>query len=173
MNGNQFSKKWSLLIINLIVISLAFSLPTVSRAAESGAFGGTWVANGTREIFPYSDDREVYTFELSGHVRLKSNLGKKKDYWARCIGLSDSMAGAVARCVWEDLDGAEIYITLQSKQLNEDSQVNGTIVGGSEQLEGITGSLSFVWSSVSFQKDGKTETVTGQTLGLSGTYQLP
>ena len=59
MNGNQFSKKLSLLIINLIVISLAFGLPTVSSAADSGEFSGSWVANGSRENFPFSDDREV------------------------------------------------------------------------------------------------------------------
>ena len=173
MNDNQFSERWGWLVINLIVISLALGLPTVSRAAEPGAFNGTWVANGSREMFPFSDDREVYTFELSGHVSLKTNLGKKNDYWSECIGLSDSAEGAVARCVWKDLDGSELYITLQSKRLNEDSRVTGTIVGGSEQLEGITGSLSFVWSSISFQKEGTREAVAGQTLGLSGTYQLP
>ena len=173
MNGNQFSKKWSLLIINLIVISLACGLPTVSRAAESGEFSGTWVANGSREMFPFSADREIYTFELSGHVSLKTKLGKKKHYWSECIGLSDTASGAVARCVWKDLDGPEIYITLQSDRLQSDQRVTGTIVGGSEHLQGISGELSFIWSSISFQKEGGKSMVSGQTLDLSGSYQIP
>ena len=173
MDGKQSSGKWGLLIINLIVISLAFSLPTVSRAAESGAFSGTWVANGSREEFPFGNAREVYTFELAGHVSLKSDLGKKNDYWSECVGLSDSVSGTVARCVWKDLAGSEIYITLQSERMHKDSRVTGTIVGGSENLEGISGDLSFIWSSVSFQREGSRSMVSGQTLDLSGSYQIP
>ncbi len=173
MDGNQSSGKWGLLIINLIVISLAFGLPTVSRAAESGAFSGTWVANGSRELFPFSNDREIYAFELSGHVNLKTDLGKTKDYWSTCVGLADSVSGTAARCVWKDLDGPEIYILLQSEQLQGGNRVTGTIVGGSEHLEGISGDLSFIWSSVSFQKDGNKSMVSGQTLDLSGSYQIP
>jgi hypothetical protein len=173
MNGNKFSKKWRLLRINLIVILLAFGLPSVSSAADSGEFSGSWVANGSRENFPFSDDREVYTFELAGHVSLKTKLGKKKHYWSECVGLSDTASGAVARCVWKDLDGPEIYITLQSDRLQSDHRVTGAIVGGSEHLEGISGDLSFVWSSISFQKEGGKSMVSGQTLDLSGRYQIP
>jgi len=173
MNGNQFSKKWSLLRINLIVILLAFGLPTVSGATDSGEFSGSWVANGSRENFPFSDDRKVFTFELSGHVSLKTKLGKKKHYWSECIGLSDTASGAVARCVWKDLDGSEIYLTLQSVRMHTDSRVVGTIVGGSRHLEGISGDLSFIWASVSFQKEGGKSMVSGQTFDLSGSYQIP
>ena len=173
MNGNKLSKKWNLLIVNLIVMSLAVSLPAISSAAESGEFSGTWVANGSRELFPFSDDRKVYTFELSGHVNLKTTLGKKKDYWSECIGLADSVSGTIARCVWKDLDGPEIYIILQSEQLQGGNKVTGTIVGGSEHLEGISGDLSFIWSSVSFQQEDGKSMVSGQTLDLSGSYQIP
>jgi hypothetical protein len=173
MSCKHFSTRWGLLILKLIVLLLTIGFYTESQAAESGEFSGSWVANGSRENFPFGDDREVYTFELAGHVSLKTKLGKKKHYWSECVGLSDTASGAVARCVWKDLDGPEIYLTLQSDRLQSDQQVTGSIVGGSEHLEGISGELSFVWSSISFQREGGKSMVSGQTLDLSGRYQLP
>jgi hypothetical protein len=173
MSGKQLSTRRRLLIIKLIVLLLTIGLYTESRAADSGEFNGSWVANGSRENFPFSDDREVYTFKLAGHVSLETKLGKKKHYWSECVGLSDTASGAVARCVWKDLDGPEIYVTLQSDRLQSDQRVTGTIVGGSEHLEGISGDLSFAWSSISFQKEGGKSMVSGQTLDLSGSYQIP
>ena len=173
MSCKHFSTRRGLLILKLIVLLLTIGFYTEGLAAESGEFSGSWVANGSRENFPFSDDREVYTFELDGHVSLESKLGKKKHYWSECVGLSDTASGAVARCVWKDLDGPEIYLTLQSDRLQTDQQVTGAIVGGSEHLEGISGELSFVWSSISFQREGGKSMVSGQTLDLSGSYQLP
>ena len=167
-----FAKKfcWSLLFGLLL---LMVGVPTEILAAESGDFKGTWIANGTRKPFAFSEDRQIYTFEISGHVSLQTNLGKKKDYWSTCVGLSDSVTGSVARCVWKDLDGPELYMTLQSDQLQSNSKVTGSIVGGTEHLKGISGDLSFVWSAVTFLKEGGGESVTGQTLDLSGTYRIP
>ena len=48
---------------------------TESRAVDVGDFEGSWVANGTRKLFPFGD-RKVYTFEISGPVSLKTELGK-------------------------------------------------------------------------------------------------
>lgn len=169
----HFPTRWGLLMLKLIVLLLTIGFYTEGQAAESGEFSGSWVANGSREKFPFSDDREVYTFELAGHVSLKTKLGKKKHYWSECVGLSDTASGAVARCVWKDLDGPEIYLTLKSDRLQSDQQITGAIVGGSEHLEGISGELSFVWSSISFQREGGKSMVSGQTLDLSGSYQLP
>lgn len=160
---------WSILFW---VLLLSAGTVTKSQAAEEGGFKGTWVANGTREAFPFGD-RKIYSFEISGHVSLQTALGNKKNYWSNCVGLSDSVTGSVARCVWKDLDGPEVYITLQSDRLQTNSQVTGSIVGGSEPLKGISGDLSFVWSDVTFLEDGGVESVTGQTLDLSGTYRIP
>jgi hypothetical protein len=173
MGMNILSLKWWSGGIILVVLLLIFGFQTESRAEDSGEFSGSWVANGSRENFPFSADREVYTFKLVGHVSLETKLGKKKHYWSECVGLSDSASGAVARCVWKDLDGPEIFVTLQSDRLQSDQRVTGTIVGGSEHLEGISGDLSFVWSSISFQKEGGKSMVSGQTLDLSGSYQIP
>ncbi len=173
MVNRQFLKKWNLLIFGIFFTLLMIISPAISSAATSGEFSGTWVADGSREKFPFGRDREIYTFKLSGHVSLKTNIGQTKHYWSECVGLSDSVSGAITRCVWKDVDGPEIYITLKSKPLRAGGQVSGTIIGGTGPLQGISGDLSFIWSSFTFQKDGSKSMVMGQTLDLTGHYQLP
>jgi hypothetical protein len=173
MGGNHSEKRWGRLMTILSVLFLAAGLPTVGNAAESGAFSGTWIANGDREMFPFGDERKIYTFKLSGHVNLETSLGKQKDYWSDCVGLADTVTGIEARCVWKDLAGPKVYITLKSEKLQKDSQFTGTIVGGTEHLKGVTGELFFIWSSLSFQEEAGKSSVTGQTLNLRGTYQVP
>jgi hypothetical protein len=169
MNGK------SIILFSLCgLLLLASSCFTSSHAAESGEFKGTMIANGTRTPFPFGDGRQVFTFRLGGHVSLQTPLGKKKDYWSECIGLADSITGVVGRCTWKDLDGPEIYLTIQSDKLQQGSQVTGTIVGGSGKFAGISGDLSFNWSSVITQTDADgSVNVTGQTRNLAGSYRLP
>jgi len=153
---------------------LATPYLTDSHAAESGEFKGAMIANGTRTPFPFGDGRQVFTFRLAGHVNLQTPLGKQKDYWSECIGLADSVTGIVGRCVWKDFAGPEIYLTLQSDRLQQGSQVNGTIDGGSGHLAGISGELSFNWSSVITLTEAEgVVSVTGQTKNLRGSYRLP
>jgi len=147
---------------------------TKSYASESGEFKGSMIANGTRSNFPFGDERQVFTFKLSGHVNLQTTLSKTKDYWSECIGLADSVTGLVGRCVWKDLAGPEIYLTIQSDRLQQGSQVNGTIVGGSGKFAGISGELSFNWSSVTTLTEAEgVVSVTGQTKNLGGRYLVP
>jgi len=159
--------------IFLVVLLLSTGALAESLAGEVGDFKGTWVANGTRTPFAFGADRKVYTFKISGHVNLQTGLGKVKNYWSSCVGLSDSVTGSVVRCAWKDLDGPEIYITLQSDKLQTNSRVTGSIVGGTEHLKGISGDLSFSWSTVTILDEAGGESITGQTLDLSGTYQVP
>ena len=173
MFRNHASKRWGLLLIAISAFSLAVSFPVSISASESGDFRGTWIANGTRTNFPFSADRKIYTFSLSGHVNLKTNLGKVKDYWSDCVGLSDSTAGIIARCVWKDLDGTELYLTLQGEKWQEETPFTGNIVGGSGRLQGISGELSFTWSSFIVQQEESGTTASGQTLDLQGSYQIP
>ena len=161
-------------ILVCVVLLLATPPMTKSHAAESGEFKGGWIANGTRALFPFGNGRQVFTFKISGHVNLKTTLNKKNDYWSECIGLADSATGIVGRCVWKDLAGPEIYLTIQSNQLQQGSQVTGTIVGGNGPLTGISGEMSFNWSSVILQTDAEgIANVSGQTQNLSGRYQVP
>ena len=153
---------------------LAMAAASTGFAAETGEFKGAWIANGTRTPFSFGDGRQVFTFKLSGHVSLQTALGKKKDYWSDCVGLADTATGVTGRCVWKDLDGPEVYITLQSDKLQQGSQVTGVIVGGTGPLSGITGDLSFNWSSVFSQTDAEgVANVTGQTRNLAGHFRVP
>lgn len=156
------------------VLLLTTSPMTQSHAADSGEFKGAWIANGTRTPFPFGDGRQVFTFKLGGHVNLQTALGKKKDYWSECVGLADSVTGIVGRCVWKDLAGPQIYLTIQSDRLQQGSQVTGTIVGGSGPFAGISGDVSFNWSSVTVLTDAEgIVNVTGQTRNLGGRYRVP
>ncbi len=169
MNGRAI-----ILIIACAVLILSASPAAISHAAESGEFKGSWVANGTQTPFSFEKGRQVFTFTIAGHVSLQNVLGKKKDYWSECIGLADSSTGIVGRCVWKDLAGPEIYITVQSDLLKQGSQVTGTIVGGTGPLSGISGDLSFNWSSVIVQTDAEgIVEITGQTKNLGGRYRVP
>lgn len=173
MVRNPAAKRWGFILIAICVFSLVLILPLSSNASESGKFNGSWIANGTRTRFPFDPNRRIYTFTLGGHVNLKTNLGKKKDYWSDCVGLSDSATGIVARCVWKDLDGTEIYLTLQGEKWQEETPFTGVIVGGSRTLQGIVGELSFTWSSFIVQQDAAGSTASGQTLDLHGSYHIP
>jgi len=157
------------------VLLLATPPMTKSHAAESGEFKGAWIANGSRAPFTFGNERQVFTFKLSGHVNLQhTSLSKQKDYWAECVGLADSVTGVVGRCVWKDLAGPEIYLTVQSDRLQQGGRVTGTIVGGTGHLAGISGEMSFNWSSVIFQTDAEgIANVSGQTMNLAGSYRIP
>lgn len=163
------------LLFACVVLLMSTPLTIQSHAADSGEFKGDWIANGTRALFPLGSERQVYTFKIAGHVNLhNTTLGKKKDFWAECVGLSDSVTGVVGRCVWEDLAGHEVYLTLQSSQMQQGSQVAGTIVGGTGQFARISGELTFNWSSVIFQTDAEgIANVSGQSKNLVGRYLVP
>lgn len=149
-------------------------LPTSSQAAGSdGTFTGTWVANGSKDALPFGENRETALFKLSGHVSLKVDLGMQKDYWSECIGLADTELGSNIRCVWRALNGEKIYLVLQSKFLAQGASVSGTIVGGSGSVTGITGSLNFQWTTMSFQKQNNAVSIGGYATNLNGTFRLP
>jgi hypothetical protein len=57
--------------------------------------------------------------------------------------------------------------------MQQDNPVSGEIVGGSGHLAGITGDLSFIWSSVTFQTEDRVSTLTGQTRALQGSFRIP
>lgn len=149
------------------------SLVKQGYAAEPQSFSGTWVANGSKEVLSMGEKRQVATFRLAGHVNLMNDVGKVNDYWAECIGLADSEAGSIARCVWRGLNDQEIYLTLQGEKLAEGSSVTGKIVGGTGSASGITGSIQFKWSSMSTQSANNATAVGGYAKELTGTYQLP
>lgn len=161
-----------------IVFFFLFWCPTASGsmvspvlAATEGTFTGTWDANGSKEVLAFGSQRETSIFKLSGHVKLTNNIGKTSDYWAEGIGLSDSETGSEIRCVWRSLEGDEIYLLMKGTRMEKGSSITGTIIGGTGQAKGITGTLRLTWSMI-FKQESETA-IGGFSTDLSGTYKLP
>ena len=161
----------------LALICAAMGLAPViipgSSTAEQGNISGTWAANGTRQSLTFGEGRKSATFKLAGHVNLKAEICGERDYWSECIGLSDSQNGISGLCIWRSLDGQEIYLELSGKPLSSGSSVTGKIVGGSQKAENMTGTLSFIWSTMSSYTVNNSESIGGFARDLAGTYQLP
>jgi hypothetical protein len=164
----------TLLAVFIGQIALTERLVPTSHAGDKGAFSGSWVANGSKEILPLGKDRETALFKLSGHVNLKDNkIGKENEFWAKCIGFADSSTGSDIRCIWRSLDGEEIYLTLQSTRMEKGSRVTGKIVGGTGALAGITGYMHFSWASMTLAQANDEIRITGFSQDVEGSYQVP
>jgi hypothetical protein len=156
------------------VLLLAFAVlitPSFAAAAEEGTFTGTWIASGKRQSQDFAEGRAVFTYSVKGHVNLKNGLGSVADFWSECSGLWDAETGSTARCAWRGLEGQKVFIVMDGQPLEEGVLVNGEIIGGTEELAGITGSFTFTWTSVFINED--TDTLTGHTENIAGTYRLP
>lgn len=161
------------LVLFFLIAMFCPGLSSSTSAGETTNFTGTWIANGTRQLLPFGEDRNFYTFKMTGHVNLKQATGSELDFWSEIIGISDSKTGSEARCVWTDLEGRKLFLELKSDRMQSKTQVTGKIVGGTGKLANATGDLSFTWSSISFHHEGKATTVSGQTYDLQGSYQVP
>jgi hypothetical protein len=159
------------LVIIVIFAFTAVLAVQVASAEQVGTFAGTWVASGKRQTFDFVEGREVGTFNLAGNVSLKDEFGGIEDFWAECIGLSDSVAGSSVRCVWRSLKGAKAYSVLSGQPLKEGVKVSGEFVGGTGSLKGVSGSFSFTWTSTFVDKDQGI--FTGHTQDISGSYWIP
>jgi hypothetical protein len=160
------------LCILLVLLSWCIAVSESVLSAEEGTFTGTWDANGSKEVLALGSERETALFKLSGHVRLTNKIGKESDYWAECIGLSDSETGSDVRCVWQSLDGNEIYLVMKGTRMEKGSSITGTIIGGTGRAKEITGTLRFTWSMIFKQENNQTG-IGGFSNDLSGTYKLP
>jgi hypothetical protein len=160
-----------LLAIIFTVFALAAGSLPEAAAEQAGTFSGTWVASGKLQPFDFTEGRDVNTFKLAGHVNLGDAVGKAQDYWAECVGLSDSAAGSSARCVWRSLKGDKAYSVLRGEPLEEGQRVSGEFVGGTGRLKEITGTFTFTW--ISTFTDKSQNTFTGHTKDLKGSYRVP
>jgi len=164
---------FSLLFFSFFLFCQIVVFPFSVAAATSGDFTGTWVANGAREVLEFGEGRTTSLLSLVGHVNLKNEVGDQKDYWARCIGLSDTELGGDLRCVWTGSEGQEVYVTLSAGKVREGQAVSGKIVGGTGSAKGIRGELSFTWTTLSFEGETGQTSVGGYTNDLTGRYTLP
>ncbi len=157
--------------VGLLIAVTLLGPVSFAAAAEEGTFTGTWIASGTRQLQDFKEGRTVFTYQVKGHVNLKDNLGEVADFWSECSGLWDAETGSTARCVWRGLEGQKVYIVMDGQPLEEGVQITGQVVGGTGKLEGIEGAFTFTWTSIFINED--TDTLTGHTENLSGTYRIP
>ena len=155
----------------MAVFVTVFILAQAASAAQAGSFAGTWIASGQRQTFDFVAGREVGTFNLAGNVSLKDEFGGIEDFWAECVGLSDSVAGSSVRCVWRSLEGEKAYSVLRGQPLKEGVKVTGEFVGGTGSLKEVTGTFTFTWTSTFIDKDQGI--FTGHTQDISGSYRIP
>jgi hypothetical protein len=148
-----------------------FMLTRAAAAEQSGTFSGSWIASGQRRAFDFVKGRDVGTFNLAGNVSLKGEFGGIEDFWAECVGLSDSVEGSSVRCVWRSLKGEKAYSVLSGQPLKEGVKVNGEFVGGTDSLKGLTGTFNFTWTSTFTEKNQGI--FTGHTKDLKGSYKIP
>jgi hypothetical protein len=159
-----------LAIIAIFAFTAVLALQEAS-AEQAGTFAGTWVASGKRQPLDFVEGRDVGTFDLSGNVSLKDEFGGIEDFWADCIGLSDSAAGSSVRCVWRSLKGEKAFSVLSGQPLKKGVKVTGEFVGGTGSLKGVAGSFTFTWTSTFINKDQGI--FTGHTKDISGSYRIP
>lgn len=174
--GSGIRKFYVLLVLSFSCLAVSESMVSPVLAAGEGTFTGTCVANGSKEVLALGNDRETAIFKLSGDVNLSNKLGKESNYWSECIGLADSETGSDIRCVWRSLHGDEIYLTLKGTRLEQGSSITGSIIGGTGRAQGITGTLRFTWTMMSFDllnDDTRRTGISGFSKDVSGTYKLP
>ena len=157
-------------IFVIVAVTALIPMPKAS-AEQSGSFTGSWVASGKHQPFDFVEGRQVGTFNLAGNVSLKDEFDGIEDFWAECVGLSDSVAGSSVRCVWRSLKGEKAYSVLRGQPLKEGVKVSGEFVGGTDSLKGLTGTIIFTWSSVFINESQGI--FTGHTKDLKGTYKIP
>ena len=169
--NNRFEASILFLIIAGAVLITAIMPVALASGGQSGTFKGSWIASGKRQPFEFVEGREVGTFNLSGNVSLKKEFSGIEDFWAECIGLSDTVSGGAARCVWRSLKGEKAYIVLKGQPMKKGINVTGEFVGGTGGLKGVSGKFTFTWTSTFIDRDQGI--FTGHTRDLSGSYQIP
>jgi hypothetical protein len=168
---SKFLNAAMLMTVFLSAFALATGSLSEASAEQSGTFSGTWIASGRLQTFDFVEGRDVGTFKLAGNVSLKEEFAGIEDFWAECVGLSDSVAGSSVRCVWRSLVGDKAYSVLSGQPLKEGVKVTGEFVGGTGSLKGLTGTFDFTWmATFTNQNQG---IFTGHTRDLKGTYKIP
>ena len=146
---------------------------SMAYGQSEGSFTGNWTANGSRQLKGMAGDSFISTYTLAGHVQLHDGIGDSKDFWSECYGVGGSETGSETRCVWKDLHGNGMILSLQGKQFKEETLVSGSILSGSGIYQGIAGSLSFKWSTMILGKRASDLSISGYVSDMQGTYILP
>ena len=133
--------------------------------SEWHEFEGSWNAAGTRRIIPLGGGRKGSIIDLRGTLLLTGAGRPGVGFESEVIAMVDSETGLVGRGVWTDEHGDQVFSELKGEGTAESNHIAGTILGGTGQYAGATGSYEFSWQFVIESDDGS---IQGRTMGLRG-----
>lgn len=138
---------------------------------RQGTFQGYWTLSGTVHVLEYKDGARVAAGRLQGTVVIQSSSGPIPAFETDCVQFAEENATGIGRCVWTGTNGGLVYVELKASGPAGFGAVQGRFAGGTGDYEGIEGSFAFEWNySVSGSEEARLD---GQTLQMSGRYQLP
>ena len=138
---------------------------STAPAGEWREFEGSWNASGRRHVLPFGAGRRAAIIDLRGTMLLSGPGRPGVGFRAELIGLSDSTSGLVARGVWTDERGDQVFSELKGEGDTQKNRITGTIVGGTGRYANVTGSYEFSWRFVLEAEDGS---IQGSATGLKG-----
>lgn len=128
-------------------------------------FEGSWSAAGRRRVMLLGADRRASLIDLSGTMLLVGADRPGAGFRSEVIALADSATGLQGRSVWTDEHGDQVFSELQGEGTQARNRITGTILGGTGQYEGATGSYEFSWQFVMEAEDGA---IQGRAVDLKG-----
>jgi hypothetical protein len=154
------------LALALAALSLSATGAEPAAEPEWRSFSGTWSASGRRHVVPVEGGALAATVEVSGAVVLDDAAGLSRGFRGEAIGLDDGHGLSVARCVWTDENGDQVFSRLDGQALQAGRTFRGTITGGTGRYEALEGEYSFTWQYVvTVPGEGVMQ---GRAVGLSG-----
>jgi|SRR5262245_10547889 len=162
----------SLLLAGLLELSCSgppSTSPPVAAPGEWREFEGNWSATGTRHTLRLDPGHQASIFSLSGSLLLTGRQGLGVGFRAEIIGLADTRTGGVARAVWTDERGDQVFSELRGSAIATGAQVAGTITGGTGRYAGVTGEYELRWRWVVQTEEG---VIGGRTESLKGRAKL-
>lgn len=133
------------------------------------AFSGRWTVMGKRHRLGFVEGRRVTTFHARGAIHMTGGDGVLGDLNAELVGLTDSLTGCSARCVWSNASGERIFSEISGNLVGRGGRAEGKIVGGTGKFVGAGGTFSFTWASFIVENETR---VDGFTNDLSGTLLI-
>lgn len=127
-------------MLTLAVLVTIAPLPA-TEVADEGTFEANWSLEGTQESVVLAG-KSVAAYRLTGKVKVRVSDGLATEFASICAGISDQETGGMARCIWTDGEGAEIYLQLTGKiigSMGTSRETQGKITGGYRQIRRARG----------------------------------
>jgi len=142
-----------------IAVGAAPALPVSGEARE---FTGTMSLTGTRQqLATYRDTHQAAApvapaiFRVGGTLLLSGPARPNLGFHAEFIGFSAGERGLQGHGVWTDERGDRAFSDLFGRELGPGRTVNGRFVGGTGRYEGISGTYTFSWQSLTDAEEGQ------------------